>query len=281
MKNNLRLAISLVIVTAILTSCDKHEKRETKHDNGQLKEQFSVLETEGGSFIKDGDYKTWFESGQQESIGQFEDGKKQGNWKTWYKNGQMQSDLNYVQDTIDGKYIRWYENGQKLVEGTTKKTVDIGEYTSWYENGQMNSKFNYTDGRKEGLQVSWYDNGQKASEYTLVNGKIEGEFKNWGKDRKLITNRTLKNGIDPILPKKYKNKSGSTIEILQGDTFKLNYQVSEWFRTSWKTETGTLKISDNGLLVLDEYKLFKFNNDTLGVNIFRGAEYNIFKATEK
>jgi antitoxin component YwqK of YwqJK toxin-antitoxin module len=274
-------ALLVIGISTHLISCDKHEKRETKHDNGQLKEQFSVLETEDGSFIKDGDYKTWYESGQPESAGQFEDGKKGGNWKTWYKNGQMESDLNYVQDTIDGKYIRWYENGQKMSEGTANKSIEIGESTVWYENGQMKSKFNYKDGKKEGLQTSWYDNGQKTSEYTLVNGKPEGEFKNWGKDRSLTASRVFKNGVDPILPKKYKNKNGSTIEVLQDETFKLKYQVTDWFYTSWKTKTGTLKISDNGLLLLEDYEISKLNNDTLSVNIYRGPEYNIFKATEK
>lgn len=271
----------VVSISTHLISCDRHEKRETKHDNGQPKEQFSVLETKDGSFIKDGDYKTWYESGQPESEGQFKDGKKANNWKTWYKNGQMESDFNYVQDTIDGKYIRWYENGQKMAEGTTNRSIDIGEYTAWYENGQMKSKFNYKNGKKEGLQTSWYDNGQKTSEYTLVNGKPEGEFKNWDRDRNITANRVFKNGVDPILPKKYKNKNGSTVEVLQDETFKLKYQVTDWFYTSWKTKTGTLKISDNGLLLLDDYEISKLNNDTLSINIYRGSEYNIFRATEK
>ena len=280
MKSILK-AILVVGISTHLISCDKHEKRETKHENGQLKEQFSVLETEDGSFIKDGDYKTWFDGGQAESEGQYENGKKVGNWRTWYSNGQMESDLNFVSDTVDGKFVNWYENGQKSSEGTTIKSIYVGEYTEWYENGQMKSKFNYKDGKKEGLQVSWYDNGQKTSEYTIVNGKLEGEFKNWDKDRNATANRIFKNGVDPILPKKYKNKSGATVEISQDEKFKLVYPSTAWFYTSWKTKTGNLKISDNGLLLLDEYEISKFNADTLSINIFRGAEYNIFKATDK
>lgn len=116
-------ALLIVGISTHLISCDKHEKRETKYDNGQLKEQFSVLETEEGSFIKDGDYKTWYDGGQSETEGQYENGKKVGNWKNWYSNGQMKSDLNFVQDTLDGKYAYWYENGQKWTEGTTNKLV--------------------------------------------------------------------------------------------------------------------------------------------------------------
>jgi antitoxin component YwqK of YwqJK toxin-antitoxin module len=273
--------ILIVGISTHLISCDKHEKRETKYDNGQLKEQFSVLETKEGSFIKDGDYKTWYEAGQAESEGQYENGKKVGNWKKWYSNGQMESDVNYVQDTLDAKYVYWYENGQKMSEGTTNKLVHIGEFTSWYENGQMKSKLNYKDGQKDGLQTYWYDNGQKASEYTLVNGKFEGEFKNWSVDRKQTVNRIFKNGVDSILPKKYKNPGGSTVEIQQDESFNLKYQVTEWFYTSWKTKTGTLKVSDNGTLFLDEYKISKFNADSLVVEIFRGEAYNIFKVTEK
>jgi len=273
---------AIICISSAIVSCDKHEKRETKHENGQLKVQFSVLETEEGSFIKDGDYKTWYEGGQPESAGQYEDGKKIGNWKNWYSNGQMKSDLNYALDTLDGKYVWWYENGQKMSEGSTNKLVDIGEFTSWYENGQMKAKLNYKKGQMDGLQIFWYDNGQKASEYTLVNNKLEGEFKNWNKEREQTVNRLFKNGIDPILPKKYKNKGGSTVEILKDESFKFKYQVFDWFYSSWKTTTGTLKVSDNGTLFLGEYQISKLNADTLRIeNDAFKPEYNIYRVTEK
>lgn len=280
MKNRFVL-FKMALLSLLLVACDKHEKRETKHDNGQLKEQFSVLETKDGSFIKDGEYKTWYETAQSESVGQYEQGKKVGNWKHWYKNGQMESDYNYVKDTLDGKYVRWFENGQKSAEGTTNKLIDVGEFTSWYDNGQMKSKLNYKEGKQEGLQITWFDNGQKSSEYTILGGKYDGQFKNWNRERKLIANRIFLSGGDKSLPKKFKNKGGSTIELTPDWTFKLTYQVTEWFRSSWKTETGSLTLSEQGQLFLDGHIITKFSGDTLAIDLFRGAEYNLYRATDK
>lgn len=277
----MRNKVVLAIVTVTLLGCDKHEKRETKHDNGQLKEKFSVLETKDGSFIKDGAYNTWYDSGQPESTGQFEEGKKIGNWKTWYKNGQMKSDVNYTRDTLDGKYIVWYENGQKMEEGTTQKSIKVGEYTSWYENGQMKSKFTFAAGKKEGPQVSWYQNGQKASDYTLVNGKPNGEFKTWSENGKLAVNRFFKNELDTILPRAYKNSNGSTIEILQDETFKLKILSGGWFYSEWLNKPGKIQISQDGHLFAGDYEVQKFNRDTLILNIYNGAELNVFKALAK
>lgn len=274
MKNNSTFSIlAAVIVTSIFISCDKHEKRETKYDNGQLHEQFSVLETKEGSFIKDGEYKTWFPSGQPESEGVYEAGKQMGNWKYWYSNGQMKSDYNLVRDTLDGSFIKWYENGQKLIEGTKKMGVEVGPWTSWYENGQMNEKLNYyQDGKTEGLQTKWHSNGQKASEVNFLKGVKEGECKFWDTKGKQYITRIFKAGADINLPSTYKHKSGEKMELLTDGTYKMTYLESFFFSSQWKNKSGQFEVTADNLK-LNGFKTFalkKFNADTIVVDGYRG-----------
>lgn len=265
MRNRFIL-FTIALLSVLLVACDKHEMRETKYDNGQLKEQFSVLETEDGSFIKDGEYKTWFPSSQQESNGQYEKGKQQGNWKFWYSNGQMKSDYNFVRDTLDDPFKKWYENGQKLIEGTKKMGKEVGPWTAWYENGQMSSKENYDqESNFEGTQTYWHKNGQKSKEISYVKGVKEGEWKFWDTEGKLYVSRTFRNGTDTNLPSTYKNKSGETLELMADGTYKLTYKESLFFSTQWKTKTGKFEVTEDNLELNDfrNLRLKKFSPDTI------------------
>ena len=47
----------LIVFSIIITACNRHQLREKKSDNGQLQEQYQVIETKDGSFVKDGYYK--------------------------------------------------------------------------------------------------------------------------------------------------------------------------------------------------------------------------------
>lgn len=261
--------VAIAIISSIIVSCDRHEKRETKYDNGQLHEQFSVLETEQGSFIKDGEYKTWFPSGQPESSGQYEEGKLTGNWKYWYSNGQMKSDYSLVRDTVDGAFNMWYENGQKLTEGTKKMNKKIGPWASWYENGQMNSKLNYDDnGKSDGLQTNWHNNGQKASEENFTKGIKDGDFKFWNNKGTLYATRTFRSGADLNLPATYKNKSGETLELMADETYKLTYQETYFFSSQWKSKKGKFEVT-LGNLDLEGFRNFglkKYQPDTIIVD---------------
>jgi len=256
----------ILVLASAIVSCSKHEKRETKYDNGQVKEQFLVKETKDGSFINDGEYKTWFENGQSETFGQYADGKKTGNWKKWYKNGQLESDKNYKIDSLDGAFSEWYESGQKIVEGNYKMDKEVGEWTVWFENGQMKLKNLFSiNGDYDGKQVTWHKNGVKESEENYSLGKKEGASSMWDDDGKLIAKREFKENKDVNLPATYKNNSGEKLVLNADETYKLKYLKNDWFSSSWKTVSGAFEIVDGELDLkgFNEFSLQKFNADTI------------------
>lgn len=146
MKNKILLYTAFVSLIS-LAACNKHEMREQKYPTGQMEEQFSVVETDNGSFIKDGEYKKW------------------------YVNGQMKIECSYVKDSLDGGYKEWYQNGQKKTEGAKNIGKDIGAWTTWYEDGKKSSEINYTsDGVKDGTWNYWNREGKLYATRTFKDG---------------------------------------------------------------------------------------------------------------
>lgn len=263
--------ILLACSAGILTSCDKHEKRETKYPNGQVQEQFSVLETENGSFIKDGEYKKWHFDGQPESSGTYDKGKQTGNWKYWYNNGQLKKDCNMSMDSLDGSFISWFPSGQKEMEGKYNMEQPTGPWLGWYENGQMEYKRNYSaQGKEDGLQMEWHESGQKVCEENYAEGVREGDMKFWDTKGKLCGFRTFRKGVDLSLPAVYKSKGGTKLELAADDTYKYTYPVLDWFRSIWKTKSGKFEVSHKelNLIGIRKYNLKKYTQDTIEFNVF-------------
>lgn len=250
----------------LVISCAKHEKRETKYENGQLQEKFFVKQTKDGSYIKDGDYKSWYENGQNEDVGKYFNNVKVGNWKSWYENGQLKLDVNYVNDTLSGDYKEWYENGQKRSQKTLKMGKSVGDFFSWHENGKIFSERKYTDeGVIDGLQTQWYEDGTKWQEETYISGKKEGLSLMWNSKGKLIAKREFKNGEDINLPATYRDWTGGELTLNVDETYKLRYIKRSGFRSDWAIATGEFFLYNNHLILKDHNMLSiqKFNADTI------------------
>ena len=266
----IKIPFVLALISVTIFSCSHHEKRETKYPDGKPLESFEVLETKDGSFVKDGEYKTWYPGEKPESEGQYKEGKKTGNWKTWYSNAQMKSDHNYKLDTLEGDYLAWYENGQKKIETQTSSgnyvghfvswfengqmALDLtyndtgkqtGTYTEWYENGQTKWKSNFNDkGNKIGIHTLWHTNGQKAGEWNYDDkGKLNGSLKYWDDKGHLFVYREFKDDIDVNLPATYKRPSGDRLDLTKDGTFKVTYLEQSFFSRGWKTVQGKFEIT--------------------------------------
>jgi len=285
MRALLRVMMHICLFSC-LVSCDNHELRETKYVNGQIQEQFYVLETDEGSFIKDGEYNTWYSSGQLESSGYYELGAKIDHWKYWFANGQLQKKCNYAKDTtsgqidneyfammrLDGEFQEWYKTGQKLEEGIKKRGKNIGEWISWHENGQKSEKLNYNqNGVKDGLQILWYENGQKSIEERLENGKRDGKLYYWDTQGDVYLERNFSKGLDVNLPAVYKNGTGEKLELNADGTYKLIYKYTSFFSSKWTSKKGEFEVSLNKLSLenFKDYSLKKFMNDSIVVTTWK------------
>lgn len=255
----------LIALAFLPISCSQHEKREQKYPDGSLQEAFEVIKTENGSFIKDGEYKTWYPGGQPELAGSYISGKKSGNWKKWFENGQMNSDVNYKNDTLDGNYVMWYKNGRKSSEGKKMMDKSVGTLTTWYEDGQMQAQGQFNDqGKAEGAHIFWNNKGTKVAEEHYKEGRLDGEVKYWDQNGKLACSREFKDGEDINLPVTFKNASGDKLELMQGGKYKFTYAKPSFFRPNSIGDfivfrSNTIQFSGTRM----SWGFRRFNKDTL------------------
>jgi antitoxin component YwqK of YwqJK toxin-antitoxin module len=158
------------------------------YNNGQLQSQ--------GPYDNDkrsGLWRYWYDNGQLELEEHYDNGKKSGLRREWYHSGLLRSEIQYMHDKEEGMFRTWYETGELKSEGYYNNGKKSGLYSMWYINGQLESQGYYDNDKKTGLWRSWYDNGQLKSEEHYDNGKKSGLSRVWHSNNRLATEGSYDN----------------------------------------------------------------------------------------
>ncbi|HET9934676.1 MAG TPA: hypothetical protein VFQ35_28420, partial [Polyangiaceae bacterium] len=102
--------------TATVNALVTREPRETKFDNGQVKETFSVTKDKSGNYVKDGSYARFHQSGQKAEEGTYKADKIDGHWQEWDEQGKLTLDLHFADGKREGAYAK-YRNGSPRIVG--------------------------------------------------------------------------------------------------------------------------------------------------------------------
>ena len=121
----------------------------------------------------------WYEDGQMESEGQYENGERTGQWVEWYKNGQMRYEGQYENGEETGRWVEWYKNGQMKYEGQYENGGETGRWVEWDEKGEMKYEGQYENGERTGRWVGWDESGQMRLEGHYENGGETGRWVGW------------------------------------------------------------------------------------------------------
>ncbi len=127
------------------------------YENGNKKEECS--KNLNGYY--QGEFTSWYESGNIEMKGQHEDnsqyGRRVGEWKFWDDASAQQNDD--INSKTSYRFINYYENGRKKEEGFWDAATEknIGKYASWYENGKKKLEGDY--GAAYDDWNAWDENG--------------------------------------------------------------------------------------------------------------------------
>ena len=202
----------------------------------------------------DGDWKYFYTSGEVQSEGKYEEGKKNGLWTYFYKNGKIQQKGKYINGIYEGQWTWYYENGAIRAQEFYRKGKLEGTIVEYDEQGNELTKGEYYAGLKEGtwfyhvenyketgqftlnfkdgLWLSYYQNGVKAFEGEYVEGQPKGKHKYYHDNGVLKSQGKYKAGAKHGVWKNYSAK-GETIELLEyyyGQLVKINGErISEDF----------------------------------------------------
>jgi len=208
-----RRILSLMVPLAVLilsSGCADRtlETRTTTWPDGSLKEQWSVRLQKDGSFVHEGRYRSWYESGRPSEEGLYRGGHKTGLWQTWYDlDPPLRAAVgHYVDGQKDGvwEYRMDPECRHAMAQASAPKScsccalpkeptyadrvdqveryragIPHGLWIAWYPDGQVSDSLTYTDGKLEGRTVSYHTNGRLAALTVYRGGKRESELQMW------------------------------------------------------------------------------------------------------
>lgn len=263
------------LLVLFITSCEGQQAREEKYSNGNLKEKFSVIETENGSFLKHGAYKAWHSNGSIKLQGSYSKGKRTGLWHAWHQNGQKESDANFKDELLQGAFVSYFPNGKKSTEGSFFQGKQVGAWSAWSNNGILTRKNIFNDKNQlHGLQQGWSENGNRMFEENYSTGKRDGLCKQWNDEGKLCVNATFKDGSIEGLPATFKTSKDEVLEFLSSTNYRLKFlsNMDNYYKWEWKEISGEYSFeqtNSDGLLInfgndyLYKVTLDKITNDTI------------------
>jgi antitoxin component YwqK of YwqJK toxin-antitoxin module len=96
-----------------------------------------------GKKVQNGACTTWYENGQPQMQGQYQDGKRVGQWTWWHSNGMKQLAGRFDVDRKTGQWTWWHANGLKSIEGNYQSDRPAGIWNWWDEKGKRTDTRNY------------------------------------------------------------------------------------------------------------------------------------------
>jgi antitoxin component YwqK of YwqJK toxin-antitoxin module len=151
-------------------SAEPREQRETRFDNGQIKESYSVKVGKDGSFLKDGLFTSFHQStGQKHQEGRYADDKPEGQWRTWDQAGKLTMVIGYLGGQREGEF-KGMVDGNLVQQGTYRADKLEGSF-SWHEIPELVIKGAMTDNLPTGVWTVTSEDGRKRAEVTFERGK--------------------------------------------------------------------------------------------------------------
>ncbi len=95
--------------------------------------------------------------------------KKEGEIKSYYESGKLKAVVNYHNGMKDGKAITYYENGNVKISMFYKNGKKEGPSKYYYENGKIYRESEYVNDELEGIRKI-YNNGKLSAEVPYKNG---------------------------------------------------------------------------------------------------------------
>jgi len=107
------------------------------YENG--KPQITESHDDHGNFS--GDYFTYYENGNKELIGKYEDNMMTGQWKRYYDTGELMEVVMFKENAENGPFVEYYKNGKLKAEGNyLLGNHEHGELKLYNEDGLLEKK---------------------------------------------------------------------------------------------------------------------------------------------
>jgi hypothetical protein len=118
---------------------------------------------------------SYYDSGQKMSEGKMWDGLEIGEWTSWHENGNVQSIGHYLEGQKDSLW-QWHDEAGILTgSGMYDRDVEHGTWMHYYPDGVVSDSGSYLEGLQEGLWKYYHENGSLKYAVHYKAGKMHGE----------------------------------------------------------------------------------------------------------
>lgn len=141
---------------------------------GELRMLRHARRAADGELVNHGTYTLYYQSGQQEMVGEYENGVRVGPWRWFYPDGRPKAQCRYVAGR--GGYTAWTEDGALLMQGQLDDAKRTGAWTEYFPSGQKAIEGEYVEDRQHGWWTYWREGEpQPAMRILWENGRrVEG-----------------------------------------------------------------------------------------------------------
>lgn len=201
-QSRVLITVAATTILTLLACSSSIRQKENVYAGDQLKDQWTEVKDSTRAYVRDGKYVSYYESGGEQTAGEYRNGLKTGLWTTKSENGYLLEWQDYVEGELHGLSVSYYANRNKKHEGRLSHDKRHGAWRTWYESGNPKSEAVYKNDRQYGIAIGWHENGQKKEESLYTDGvrngayvawranglrKMEGRFRNGRRDGLWIT----------------------------------------------------------------------------------------------
>jgi len=119
-----------------------------------------------GDILNHGKFQQFYQNGQIEVDGQYEDGEREGEWIWFFEDGTLKARCSYSDNV--GTFTSFYPNGNKLRQGRMEDLTREGVWVEWFESGNKRMEGQFVGGEQHGLWRYWADDGRPEAQMTAL-----------------------------------------------------------------------------------------------------------------
>ena len=168
---------------------------------------------------EDGAFYSYFENGQIQNIGTYQNGDKKGIWKDYHDNGTLKSEIDFQQkpplkkeffsngnlkakgdisgDEKSGNWAYYYDNGTILGFGVFEKGVQKGDWIFYAENGLKKEIISFSDSRKFIKELD--DKEKIIAEGQIADDNKEGKWNYYDDSGLLVGTANFTKGLGEFI----------------------------------------------------------------------------------
>jgi antitoxin component YwqK of YwqJK toxin-antitoxin module len=133
---------------------------------------YCVLDGMSGITMKQGPSIEWFETGQQQAIGDYSGNQKAGDWIFWYETGIIEKQGSFINGNPDGHWIEFHPTGMQSAEGYRVNGREKGLWVYWSEGDNIRTEGHWANGQKDGEWTDYSPEGKPLRQRVYRLGRL-------------------------------------------------------------------------------------------------------------